>query len=107
MVGWSIFGGYVIGVVAMARFLAPVILDWNASDFYYRGPDTEDVVLSRVMAFLIGLIWPFVLVGLLVFWKTPRSQAQIKRDLHKREEMVKSRERYIEKLERETGIIGE
>jgi hypothetical protein len=84
---------YLVMIAVTARWLAPHLLDEVAGD----KPDRADVLVSRAMALLIGLLWPVVLLGALVMWRTPKSRGQLRQDLA-------ARDARIAELERENGI---
>jgi len=88
---------YLVGTVLAARWLAPRITDHMT---FSRPADRADVAAGRALALLIGLLWPFVLIGVLVMWRTPESHEQIKRE---RDDAQKR----IQELERELGIGGD
>jgi hypothetical protein len=88
---------YVLAYLAMtavaARWLAPRMLDALESE----APDLSDIVVSRVLALSIGLLWPAVALGTLVMWKAPESRGQLKQKLA-------ARDARITELEHDLGI---
>lgn len=94
MIGWLIAAGCSTGWLLTARWMYAKFRTEEIEKYGVAKYDSESVFLNGVMAMLGGLIFPLMLLGLIVVAKPRKSPKEL-------EELVKIRDREIERLERE------
>lgn len=94
MLGWLIFGAYCVPMIYVAR---RAYASFRAEEIKQSGLqryERSDDVVNGVTGFIVGIVWPVALMGLIVKWKPRRSDGELR-------ELADQRWREIESLERE------
>ncbi|WP_084965273.1 hypothetical protein [Thermoactinospora rubra] len=93
MTTWIILALYATGWVITARKAAHLLLN----DTPHDQPDLGDQIAARMLGFLVGGMWPVILLGALVNGRLPKTDKQL------RAEHAAQAQRIAE-LEHELGI---
>jgi len=97
LIWWAVIIG---GFLFTYRKAYSVLADGELHEFPNLSFTAEDRAMTAVMALLLALIWPFVLVGYVIYrFATPQSTGE-------RRQEVAARERRVADLERKLDIRG-
>lgn len=91
---WVILAAYITTAVFAARKAAVFLLDTTTPPI-----DREDRYACRFFGLIIGICWPIVLLVALVFYRAPKSRAELKAERDALQDSIKDLERENARLQ--------